>query len=207
MQMPPSGILAGSIAADYAKRLLDQYGYDQVVAIAQRHGFIPKSTTGKAVTELLAYIAGGLVDFNMNEHSFMAKFFKEIVSDVPSELAKRMYDGRNNPSQLMLPGLQPERPTHSLANVLALLDDDSRDQILSLMESMDTKALQAFIRALTEMSKADLEQLKTLTPSQRQRMLSMTAGMSAPFRLQPLTRLDKVANSLAEGLFPWTKNR
>ena len=208
MEMPPKGILAGSVAADYAKRLLDQHGYDHVIALARRHGLIPRSTVGKAGTELLAFVVGGITDYNMGEDSLMAKFFKEVISDVPSELAKRIYDGEEDPLQLMLPGLQqPEQPRNSLVNVLAALDAENRDQVLLLMEPMDTKARQSFIRALTGMSKSDLEQLKTLTPEQRQQILSVTAGISAPFRLQPLARLDKAANTLAEGLFPWTKKR
>lgn len=210
MEIPSSEILAGSVAADYAKRFLDQHGYDKVIAVARHHGFMPKSKFGKNITELIAYITGGILDYNLGEKSFMAKFAKEVIGDIPSELAQRMHSGAKSSVQFMNKDTAadgPHAPAGSMSNVLVVLDSASRDQVLALMVAMDTPARKAFSQTLVEMSVEDLKHLGSLTEIQRSRLVSMIAEMSTPRRIQPLKRLDNAANTLAEGLFPWTKDR
>lgn len=91
--LPPPRILAANIAAGYAKRLLDQHGYDRLMAIIRRSGLEPQSTVGKHAGELLLYAIGGIADYNLGEGSFSTKFTKEVLSDIAPELAQRMLAG------------------------------------------------------------------------------------------------------------------
>ena len=88
-----SKILA-SIAASYTRRELDRSFYDRLIAseIGQKLGKL--SSGQKYALEFAAYAASAVTLQQSGDSGAVMKFLTEVAADAPSEIARRMINGK-----------------------------------------------------------------------------------------------------------------
>jgi|GEM_PF-5312365 len=87
--------ILASVAASYTRRELDRRVYDRIMA--SRPGRRLKSLTleQKYAFEFLAYAASAIALTQTSNPGPIGQYLRDVLSDVPSELARRMINGGN----------------------------------------------------------------------------------------------------------------
>lgn len=82
------------LAANILKRKLDAGTYDKILSAKWGDKLKNLSSLKKHLTELGLGGIGILLDENLSETTSLRKFLNEVLSDIPSEVSKRMFNHR-----------------------------------------------------------------------------------------------------------------
>lgn len=192
--LPPLPTMLSSASADVAKVWLDLKGWPAATELLRRHNLLPTTGWGKKASALVLLIAGGFVDWYKSEDTPVARFTKDVLRDVPSELIGQIWKQTTS------------SPTSCAPAGCALLS----------LEPAELKQIMGLTRGLTHIdqlrmrfivSQATLADLKNLAHTDAAD-LTQLLGFLAP-RVSPdgpslgnrlNARLEGLANFLVPGL-------
>lgn len=120
--------LLASIAASYARRELDRTVYDRVLASDVGKKLSGLSDGQKYALEFAAYAASAIAVQRSSESGLVAKFLSEVAADAPSEIARRMINGKS------------QFGTQDLSGVIENLSESDLDALAQVISSPNVGA-------------------------------------------------------------------
>jgi hypothetical protein len=189
--LPPLPQLAASVSADIAKVFLDRHGWDRLANLIRKHGLIPSSSAGKGAAAAAAFIANGLLDWHMAENSSAARFTKELLRDLPSEMVSRFS---------AVHGAVMSASPHPLYR----MERADREALLARYRTMDHSAQNRLRVMLVGLTENDLSMLATASKDDLGTLMDLLAPPKVPANRQPVTRRIAAAlDGITESLFPF----
>jgi hypothetical protein len=192
---PSFGQTTGFVAANYAKRIADKNGglYDRVMATEWGQKIVALPGGTKLLLELTAYLADTFTQYNLDQDSPIWIFIAQFMGDVPSELAKRMFNGKEHSE------LHAGDDKHGLK---AIFDLDERDKLFAWYRLADEPVRRSFAKHCLKWSASDLTKFAGMTDEDKAALLDLCAPPRQPSTLKPriiagletiTARLNKVA--------------
>jgi hypothetical protein len=87
---PSPSFLARSVGANTAKLGMDLKGWEKIMAFLETRGWVPTSPLTKLAALVFLFFLGAMAEWHIGEKTFLAKVFKEVLGDIPSELGSRI---------------------------------------------------------------------------------------------------------------------
>ncbi|MCC6695762.1 MAG: hypothetical protein IT365_09045 [Candidatus Hydrogenedentes bacterium] len=150
----------GSFLSGYIRRMLEAH-YDKLVEtdLGQTITHLPLSTRYGIEAGLYGLLA--LLDIVMKDDSLLRKVAKDVISDAPSEISKRIINGAKSSSGRM-EGYDKEDVAIVLRSFLALKEED-RETILLWASSGEPRNQRAILTYLATLGPEELAQFAGLS--------------------------------------------
>lgn len=136
-------------AASYVKRLLDTHAYDQLFDTEFGRTLRALPEFQKHLAEFMLHGSNVFIEEQLKAGTPFEKFFKEVLSDIPSEAASRILDSARRPaSEPDLIGTVSELSTadaEELVGWLAASTAEEREQVRDEVLHRSSKELAALV--------------------------------------------------------------
>jgi hypothetical protein len=175
--------MLSSASTDFAKLWLDLKGWPAATELLRRHGIVPSTGWGKRAAALAMVIANGFVDWYLREDTPTARFFKDLIRDVPSELMSRFWND---------PGTTASAPK---GHPLTELEPDELREFLGCVRGLD-HSVQLRLRNL--MAHTRLAELKMLAQTNAEDLATLVDLLMPP--LTPLPERPSLGDHFRSGL-------
>jgi hypothetical protein len=152
-------MMAASVAASYAKRILDAGIYRQ---LEEQFGDRIRrfSKKDRKVVEAILYLVNAFIDANMREDGALDKFVKDVVTDAPSEIGVRLVNGHH----------RSRRGRHILD--VADLNETELEEFIAWYERSDERARRVIASYTTRETLQQLSRLLRLSPVLRDSLIT-----------------------------------
>jgi hypothetical protein len=179
--------MLSSASTDLAKVWLDRNGWPAATELLRRHNLVPTTDWGKKASALMLIVANGFVDWYKAEDTPMARFLKDIIKDVPSELIVRLWDRQP-------PSCSPNAPAHPLAGM-------EREELNNLMRCVRTLDHAAQMRLRLLIAHAGVAELKLLAMADGENLATLVDLLAPDAPNEPTPR-PSLGDRLAHFLVP-----
>lgn len=158
-----------SLAASYAKRLLDTHAYDQLFAgeVGQRLRGLPDIE--KRLAEFALHASAVVIDEQLKGEGSLDKFLKEVLSDAPSEVAARL---NTKPSTA-----DGSRDFIERASELSTAETE---ELVSWLSTASDEERGRLRNELTKRSAETLKAILALSPDTRARLMAIADPAATP---------------------------
>jgi hypothetical protein len=85
--------ILSSVSASYTRRELDRRVYDQLMASSFGQSLKGLSSTNKYALEFVVYAVSAIASERIGQPGPLGQYLKEVLTDAPSEIARRMING------------------------------------------------------------------------------------------------------------------
>lgn len=157
--------LVSTIFSNYTKRVAENK-YDDVMETNVGEYLKNLSPEKKKLTELAMYFFTGVFEQKFPENTAVRKYFKSVLSDSGSEVAKRMINGAHDDLQKI--PLTVEKRV--FADLLCELDEEALKKLVENLCGMDAKERKNLIQELTYLDPQKLEKIAGLNAEDFQKL-------------------------------------
>lgn len=130
--------LLASIAASYTRRELDRTVYDRVMASDLGRKLGNLSDGQKYALEFAAYAASAVALKQKDDSSAVMKFLTEVAADAPSEIARRMINGKPEFTRDQLLSVVTELSDADMQDLVAISSDAHSEKASGPRSDCDT---------------------------------------------------------------------
>ena len=85
--------IVASVSASYTRRELDRRVYDQLMASSFGQSLKNLNNTNKYALEFVTYLVSAVVAERVGQPGPLGEYLKQVLTDAPSEIARRMING------------------------------------------------------------------------------------------------------------------
>ena len=152
-------------ASGYAKRMLEsQYDRLMETEFGQKlQGLDKKYRYGM---EAGLHALGAAIEQVIPEDKPTVMFFKQILEDVPAEIAKRLVSGARDDLQLAVQNAKTQEESMAIKSLLEL-DDESLKELLRWFGSMDPSERTRVTGIACNLASSDLKRMAAMSPEDR----------------------------------------
>lgn len=200
---------AAIVAAQDAKRRLERL-YDQLsdTKVVKKLKTLPKAQ--KILVGLGLYAAGIPAEERLPDDNPVALFVKEILTDAPAEIARRVINGETKidhaPPQIQTTEISAEE---KLIDIALEMGEEERKELTAWLSDLTPEERVVFIQRISSLAPQKITKLFQIDPDSREKLLAILAPIQEilPKQSSEPSPLTKSLDNTNTTLETWLENK